>query len=87
MKILITGIAGFLGSHLADALIAQGHEVYGIDNLMGGDEKNVPQGVKEFRIGDVADLNNMLTMCEGMDVVYHAACMPHEGVSMFSDLS
>ncbi len=84
MKILITGIAGFLGSHLAEALVKGGHEVYGIDNLSGGDIDNVPFGVKEWRHGDAGDLQNMLTMCEGMDVVYHCACMPHEGVSMFS---
>ena len=41
MKIFITGIAGFLGSHLAKRLLILGHEVYGNDNLIGGfDELN-----------------------------------------------
>ena len=35
MRILITGIAGFMGSHLADSMLSEGHEVIGIDNLMG----------------------------------------------------
>lgn len=42
MRIWITGIAGFLGSHLADALLSQGHEVFGNDNYLCGDLENVP---------------------------------------------
>ena len=83
-KILITGVAGFLGSHLAEALIKDGHEVIGIDNLSGGDKENIPKGMKTSWRGDVRDLSSMLKMCAGTDVVYHCACMPHEGVSMFS---
>lgn len=41
MKIFITGIAGFLGSHLADRMLALGHEVAGNDTLVGGYEDNV----------------------------------------------
>ena len=44
MKVFITGIAGFLGSHLAEALIKEGHSVRGIDNLVGGYKDNVPEG-------------------------------------------
>ncbi len=43
MKILITGGAGFIGSHLADRLLAMGHEVYAIDDLSTGSLKNVQQ--------------------------------------------
>ena len=46
MKIFITGIAGFLGSHLADKLLEQGHEVSGCDNLIGGYLENVPSGAE-----------------------------------------
>ena len=42
-KIFITGIAGFLGSHVADEFINQGYEVTGNDNLIGGYEDNVPK--------------------------------------------
>ena len=41
MKIGITGVAGFIGSHLADALLAKGHEVVGIDNLSMGSLRNI----------------------------------------------
>jgi UDP-glucuronate decarboxylase len=41
MKVLVTGVAGFLGSHLSDQLLAQGHEVIGVDNFFTGSKKNV----------------------------------------------
>ena len=41
----ITGIAGFLGSHLADDLLQLGHEVIGVDNLFGGDIENINSNV------------------------------------------
>ena len=43
MKIFISGIAGFLGSHLADQFISDGHEVVGCDSLIGGELDNVPE--------------------------------------------
>ena len=46
MKIFITGVAGFLGSHLADLMLANGHTVAGNDNMIGGYADNVPQGVE-----------------------------------------
>lgn len=52
--VLVTGVAGFLGSHVADHLIAAGHTVVGIDNLSGGVELNVPPGVRFIRM-DVRD--------------------------------
>ena len=50
MKIFITGIAGFLGSHLADRMLQLGHEVVGNDTLIGGYEDNVPSGSKLYNI-------------------------------------
>ena len=41
MKIFITGVAGFLGSHLAERMLNLGHDVLGNDNLIGGDIENV----------------------------------------------
>ena len=42
MKIFVTGVAGFLGSYLADELLKKGHEVVGVDNLLGGYKDNIP---------------------------------------------
>ena len=59
MKIFITGVAGFLGSHLADRMIELGYEVVGVDNLVGGYEKNVNEKV-DFHIADCNDLPEMV---------------------------
>ena len=45
MNYLVTGVAGFIGSHFAEKLIADGHLVIGIDNRIGGYIDNVPSGV------------------------------------------
>jgi len=82
-KIFITGIAGFLGSHLAEALIKQGHEVSGCDNLIGGYLDNVPKGV-DFHQVDCKYLNTMKKLLKGVDIVYHCACTAYEGLSVFS---
>lgn len=83
MKIFITGIAGFLGSHLADAMLAEGHEVIGCDNLIGGYLDNVPDGADFFQV-DCKYLNTMNKLMQGVDVVYHTACTAYEGLSVFS---
>ena len=44
-KILITGVAGFLGSHLAEKLANLNHEIIGVDNMIGGYEDNVPKNI------------------------------------------
>ena len=49
-KILITGVAGFLGSHLAEKLATMGHEIIGIDNMLGGYEDNIPKNIKFYNI-------------------------------------
>lgn len=83
MKIFITGIAGFLGSHLADAMLAEGHEVVGNDTLIGGYRDNVPEGV-QFYQADCNDLETMTELMKGVDIVYHTACTAYEGLSVFS---
>ena len=82
-KILITGAAGFLGSHLSEKLSSAGHEVIGIDNMIGGYEDNVPKNIKFYRI-DCCDLNKVKEIMKGINVVYHCAATAHEGLSVFS---
>lgn len=83
MKIFITGVAGFLGSHLADRMLELGHEVVGNDTLIGGYLDNVPKGV-EFYEADCCDAPRMTYIMKGCDVVIHAAATAHEGLSVFS---
>ncbi len=83
MKIFITGVAGFLGSHLAEAFLADGHEVSGIDNLIGGYLDNIPQGV-EFHQIDCNDFGRVVPLLQGVDIVYHCAATAYEGLSVFS---
>ncbi|MFD1597930.1 NAD-dependent epimerase/dehydratase family protein [Halobellus rarus] len=82
-KVYITGIAGFLGSHLADAFIEAGHEVAGNDNLCGGYESNVPDGAEFHRV-DCTDLDELKSAMGDADIVYHTAARAHEGLSVFS---
>ena len=72
---LITGVAGFIGSHLADALLAEGHAVRGVDDLSTGLRRNVPDGV-EFRLLDLRDAEGTAEVCHGVDVVLHQAALP-----------
>lgn len=83
MKIFITGVAGFLGSHLADRFIQEGHTVAGNDTLIGGYLDNVPVGVDFYTI-DCCDNHLMVKAMEGSDIVIHAAATAHEGLSVFS---
>lgn len=83
MKIFITGIAGFLGSHLADRMLALGHEVVGNDTYIGGYEDNVPAGAICYNV-DCRNVDEMAKIMKDVDVVIHAAATAHEGLSVFS---
>jgi len=82
-RIFISGVAGFLGSHLADAFTDDGHSVVGIDNMIGGYLDNVPESV-EFHQVDCNDFNSVRDLMKGADVVYHCAATAYEGLSVFS---
>jgi len=83
MKIFITGIAGFLGSHLADRMLELGHDVAGNDTLIGGYMDNVPKNA-EFHQIDCCDVDAMARVIAGSDIVVHTAATAHEGLSVFS---
>ena len=78
MKILVTGAAGLVGSHLCDSLLAQGHTVIGIDNLSYGNKGNLPKSMQLIE-DDVQNINTYHT--EKFDIIYHLASMkkPVEG--------
>lgn len=82
-KIFITGVAGFLGSHLADAMLRSGHRVVGCDNLIGGELDNVPAAV-DFHQVDCCDNAALREIMFGCHVVYHCAATAYEGLSVFS---
>lgn len=79
MKIIVTGGAGFIGSHLTEELIGRGHDVLVIDNLANGKRENLEefdhQGRLRFVEADILDSPRMRQLCEGVDVVYHLACL------------
>lgn len=73
MKILITGGAGFIGSHLTEALLTDGHQVLVIDNFSTGFVENIPQGV-EYLAADIVDAHTASwVQAQEFDVIYHLA--------------
>jgi UDP-glucose 4-epimerase len=83
VKVFVSGVAGFLGSHLADAHTGRGDQVVGCDNMIGGDLHNLPEGI-EFQEADCGDVEKMKQMLTGVDLVYHCAAIATEGLSVFS---
>ena len=83
MRIFISGIAGFLGSHLAERLLAMGHTIVGCDSLLGGELVNVPPEA-EFYQYDCRDFNAMAKVMRGCELVYHCAATAYEGLSVFA---
>ena len=74
MKILITGVAGFIGSRLARFLLKKNYVVYGVDNLWKGEIKNIPVNVN-FIKGDIGDIKTIQKVkeIESIDVICHLA--------------
>lgn len=77
MNILVTGGAGFIGSHLCEALVKKGHKVYAIDNLSTGSVKNIGSlnGNRSFSFikGDIMDEPLMKRLIRKADIVFHLA--------------
>ncbi len=76
-KVVVTGAAGFIGSHLVDALLDMGNEVIGIDNFYNGRQDNLVVAIKNPKFslvrGDVRDFDFLLTQFRDIDIVYHEA--------------
>ena len=75
---LITGVAGFIGSTLARAVLAKGGKVVGFDNFSTGKRENLAEvrDEIEFHEGDLADLDALHRACRGVDYVFHEAAIP-----------
>ncbi|HEY8775988.1 MAG TPA: NAD-dependent epimerase/dehydratase family protein [Gaiellaceae bacterium] len=88
MRVLITGGAGFIGSHLADRLVAEGHQVRALDSL---DPQVHPAGERpvylhqdvELQVGDVRDHEAVRQALDGVDAVVHFAAAVGVGQSMY----
>jgi nucleoside-diphosphate-sugar epimerase len=87
-RYLITGIAGFIGSSIARAVLARGEQVRGIDNFSTGKRENIAEIANQidFREGDITDLNAMNRACDGVDFLFHEAAIPSVPKSVLDPL-
>jgi dTDP-L-rhamnose 4-epimerase len=88
MRVLVTGGAGFIGSHLADRLLADGHEVRALDNLdpqvhPSGERPDYLDAQVELQVGDVRDHDAVARALDGIDAVVHFAAAVGVGQSMY----
>ncbi|MEO6529202.1 MAG: NAD-dependent epimerase/dehydratase family protein [Gemmatimonadaceae bacterium] len=77
-RCLVTGGAGFIGSHVTDRLLALGHEVRVVDNLSTGNRANLAhiEDRIDFQLGDLCKPADATKAVEGVDVIYHLAALP-----------
>jgi len=74
MKAVVTGGAGFIGSHITDELMKEGHEVCVIDNLLSGSQENVPKGATHVKKDITCD--DIAPDIKGAEAVFHFAADP-----------
>ena len=88
-KVLVTGGAGFIGSHLVDKLIELGHEVVVFDNLepqVHGDGQRIPEYLNkecEFIKGDIRNRDELKRALKGKEIIFHQAAVVGVGQSMY----
>jgi UDP-glucose 4-epimerase len=84
MRVVVTGGAGFIGSHIVERLVELGYEVTVLDNLSSGRVENLSRvrGRVELVVGDVKDFETCLRVLRGAEVVYHFAANPEVRVSV-----
>lgn len=87
MHILVTGGAGFIGSHLVDRLLASGHRVRVLDNLSTGKRANLPTSGVDFLEGDVADAADVGRVMNDVEAVFHLAAVASVQASVDDPLS
>ena len=83
-KYLVTGAAGFIGSHIATALVARGDQVRVLDNLSTGQMENLSHldGQIEFIRGDICNRDQVAQAVDGVDVIFHQAALASVPISV-----
>ncbi len=81
MNYLVTGGAGFIGSHIAEALLKRGDQVRILDNLSTGEKSKIPEGAEFFQ-GNICNLDEIKPAFQGIDGVFHTAALPRVQVSI-----
>lgn len=81
---LVTGIAGFIGSSIAEALVARGDQVRGLDNFLTGQRQNIAPYLDkiDFREGDLRDAAAVRDACQGVDFIFHQGALPSVPLSV-----
>ncbi len=75
MNVLLTGGAGFIGSHLAAALLQHGYQVRVLDNLSSGKRENLDGLAVELLVGDIRDWETVRQAVTGCDLIFHQAAL------------
>lgn len=81
VKVLVTGGAGFIGSHLVDALVADGHDVLVVDNLSSGKKEYVHREA-QLHVVDIREYSALEPLIGGVDAVFHLAAEPRLQMSL-----
>lgn len=88
LRVLITGVAGFVGSSLAHECASRGYDIRGIDNLCAGTLANIADIEElEFYKGSLSDRRLLRTLCKDVDIIFHLAALPSITKSIFDPLA